>query len=106
MKWNLRMVAAQRDIWKACDLQRMLADAGLVISLGKMSHLWSSRCPLTVRLDDLDIICEVLDCTPSDLLVPERRGAGRQTTAAETDEQAGGASIAHQRRTDRARPSL
>jgi len=41
MKWNLRMVAAQRDIWKASELQRILADAGLVISAGKMSHLWS-----------------------------------------------------------------
>lgn len=59
MKSNLRMVAAQRDIWKASELQRMLADAGLVISAGKMSRLWSGR-PLTVRLADLDIICEVL----------------------------------------------
>jgi DNA-binding Xre family transcriptional regulator len=72
MKWNLRMIAAQRDIWKASDLHRMLVDAGLGISAGKMSHLWS-RPPLTVRLDDLDVLCEVLDCTPADLLVPESR---------------------------------
>ena len=43
MKWNLRMVTAQRDIWKASELQRMLTDADLVISVGKMSHLWSGR---------------------------------------------------------------
>ncbi|MFG2636765.1 XRE family transcriptional regulator [Streptomyces sp. NPDC048362] len=55
MKWSLRMVAAQRDVRKASELQRMLADAGLVISAGKLSHLWSGR-PLTVRLDDLDIV--------------------------------------------------
>ena len=41
MKWNLRLVAAQRDIWKSSQLQAMLADAGLVISAGKMSHLWA-----------------------------------------------------------------
>ncbi|WP_309141793.1 helix-turn-helix domain-containing protein [Streptomyces griseicoloratus] len=31
-----------------------------------------------MRLDDLDIICEVLDCTPAELLVPEKRDE-RQT---------------------------
>lgn len=106
MKWNLRMVAAQRDIWKASELQRMLADAGLVISAGKMSHLWSGR-PLTVRLDDLDIICEVLDCTPADLLVPEKRGDRQPTPAMETEKQVvGGTPISHQRRTGRSGPPL
>ncbi|MFF3160131.1 helix-turn-helix domain-containing protein [Streptomyces sp. NPDC057910] len=106
MKWNLRMVAAQRDIWKASELQRMLADAGLVISAGKMSHLWSGR-PLTVRLDDLDIICEVLDCTPADLLVHEKRSDRQPALAAETEKQVvGGTPISHQRRTGRSGPPL
>lgn len=70
MRWNLRMVAAQRGIWKAADLRRALAQAGLEISAGKMSNLWSST-PITVRLDDLDVICHVLDCEPSELLVVE-----------------------------------
>ena len=43
MRWNLRLAAAQRDIWKASQLQSMLADAGLVISAGKMSNLWRSE---------------------------------------------------------------
>ena len=77
MRWNLRLAAAQRDIWKASELQRMLADAGLVISAGKMSNLWSGQ-PVTIRLDDLEVICEVLGCEPGDLLVREpgkiRRG--------------------------------
>ena len=77
MRWNLRLAAAQRDIWKASELQRMLADAGMVISAGKMSNLWSGQ-PVTIRLDDLDVICEVLSCEPGDLLIREpgkiRRG--------------------------------
>jgi len=32
MKWNLRLAAANRGIWKASELQRMLADHGLAIS--------------------------------------------------------------------------
>ena len=80
MKWNLRLAAAQHDIWKASQLQRMLAEAGLVISAGKMSNLWSGQ-PVTIRLDDLDIICEVLGCEPGDLLIREpgkSRRAGSQ----------------------------
>jgi len=74
MKWNLRMVAAEREIWRASDPQRALAAAGLVISKGKMSKLWA-QSPISVRLDDLDVLCAVLRCEPSELLVPEPRPA-------------------------------
>ena len=49
MKWNLRLAAANRGIWKASELQRMLAEAGLKISAGKMSGLWSGR-PASIKL--------------------------------------------------------
>ena len=62
--------AAEREIWRASDLQRALAAAGLVISKGKMSKLWA-QSPISVRLDDLDVLCAVLRCEPSELLVPE-----------------------------------
>jgi putative transcriptional regulator len=70
MKWNLRMRAAQAGIWKSTEMRRRLADAGLQISAGKMSALWTGT-PTTIRLDDLDVICAVLDCTPADLLICE-----------------------------------
>ena len=83
MEWNLRLAAAQRGIWRSSDLRRLLAEAGLDISAGKMSHLWSGR-PISVRLDDLDIICAVLGCEPGDLLIgdPSARAASRETPAA------------------------
>jgi DNA-binding Xre family transcriptional regulator len=68
MQWNLRMVAAQRGVWRASDLRRLLATAGLEISGGKMSYLWSGQ-PISVRLDDLEVICQVLDCEPGELLL-------------------------------------
>ncbi|NDL57981.1 helix-turn-helix domain-containing protein [Phytoactinopolyspora mesophila] len=74
MRWNLRMVAAQRGVWKASDLRRALAEAGLELSAGKMSHLWS-QTPISIRLDDLDVICSVLECDPADLLIPEAQVA-------------------------------
>jgi DNA-binding Xre family transcriptional regulator len=70
MKWNLRLAAAKRDIWKASELQRALAEHGLVISAGKMSGLWSGQ-PVSLKLDDLDVICVVLNCEIGELLTPE-----------------------------------
>ncbi|HEV8279279.1 MAG TPA: helix-turn-helix transcriptional regulator [Streptosporangiaceae bacterium] len=70
MKWNLRLAAANRGIWKASELQRLLAGRGMVISAGKMSGLWSGQ-PNTVKLDELDVICAVLGCGVGELLLPE-----------------------------------
>jgi DNA-binding Xre family transcriptional regulator len=91
MRWNLRLTAAERGIWKSTELRRRLAEAGLEISAGKMSALWTGT-PTTIRLDDLDVICAVLDCAPSDLLIrePDRIAARRphREQAAANGEQA------------------
>ena len=76
MKWNLRLAAASRGIWKASELQKMLADRGMVISAGKMSGLWSGH-PNAVKLADLDVICAVLGCEIGELLIPEPVPAAR-----------------------------
>lgn len=70
MQWNLRIRAAERGIWKSAHMRRRLADAGLEISTGKMSSWWTGNPP-TLRLDELDVLCAVLDCTPNDLMSPE-----------------------------------
>lgn len=82
MRWNLRMKAAERGIWKSTAMRRLLAEAGLEISAGKMSALWTGT-PKTIRLEDLDVICAVLECTPSDLLrcEPEAVAARRPARA-------------------------
>ena len=82
MKWNLRLAAANRGIWKASELQRMLAQRGLVISAGKMSGLWSGN-PNVVKLQDLDVICAVLGCGVEELLIPEPGTAAAPQPAAE-----------------------
>ncbi len=86
MKWNLRLAAANRGIWKASELQRRLAEHGLVISAGKMSGLWSGS-PASIKLEDLDVICAVLGCGVEELLIPEpdkitRPGAEQHPEAA------------------------
>jgi DNA-binding Xre family transcriptional regulator len=104
MKWNLRLAAAHRGIWKASELQRMLAEHGLIISTGKMSGLWSGQ-PASIKLDDLDIICVTLGCTVADLLIAEpgkvtKPVAGHEKQAAV----AGGPAVVPQRRDGRSLP--
>jgi DNA-binding Xre family transcriptional regulator len=70
MKWNLRLAAANRGIWKASEMQRLLEERGLVMSAGKLSGLWSGQ-PNSIKLDELEIFCAVLDCGPEELLIRE-----------------------------------
>jgi DNA-binding Xre family transcriptional regulator len=86
MRWNLRLAAANRGIWKASEMQRLLAERGTTISAGKMSGLWSGQ-PNTVRLEELDVICAVLGCGVAELLIPEpdktaAPGSAQDTAAA------------------------
>ena len=84
VRWNLRMKAAERGIWKATEMRGRLAEAGLEISHGKMSGLWTGT-PITIRLDDLDVLCAVLDCSPAELLITEPdKVAARRSHKAET----------------------
>lgn len=84
MQWSLRLRAAERGIWKSAQLRRMLADAGLEISAGKMSSWWAGTPP-TMRLEELDVLCSVLECTPNDLMTPEPdKVAARRVREADT----------------------
>lgn len=82
MQWNLRLKAAERGIWKSTELRRRLADAGLEVSAGKMSALWTGT-PTSIRLDDLDVICSVLECDPAALLIPEPEKAAARRPRSE-----------------------
>lgn len=92
MRWNLRLTAATKGVWKASELQRNLAEHGLVISAGKMSGLWSGQ-PVSLKLGDLDVICVVLGCEIGDLLIPEPEKVSRPGQA-ETERAAVGAGTA------------
>jgi len=107
MKWNLRLTAANRGIWTASELQRMLAARGLSVSAGKMSGLWSGN-PASVKLDELDVICVVLGCGIGELLLPE---PGKVTRPADGEQHqqaaapaAGGPAVTPRRRDGRSMP--
>jgi len=107
VRWNLRLAAANRGIWKASELQRMLAGAGLVISAGKMSGLWSGT-PASIKLDDLDVICAVLGCGVEELLIAEpaaaARAGGREEAAVAAQPSGARAPVPPRRRDGRSLP--
>ena len=106
MNWNLRLAAANRGIWKASELQRMLADHGLVISAGKMSGLWSGD-PASIKLSDLDVICAVLGCGVEELLIPQPelvKRAGEPDQPAAASSSPGGSPVTPRRRDGRSLP--
>lgn len=107
MRWNLRLAAANRGIWKASELQRQLAEHGLVISAGKMSGLWSGN-PASVKLDDLDIICAVLGCGIEEVLIPEPDKVMRPDQATEPKAATGisGLTVTPKRRDGRSLPPV
>lgn len=105
MKWNLRLAAANRGIWKASELQHMLAERGLAISAGKMSGLWSGN-PASIKLDDLDVICAVLGCPIGEVLIPEPEKVQKPDTAtlSEAVSGAAGPAVTPRRRDGRSLP--
>jgi DNA-binding Xre family transcriptional regulator len=107
MRWNLRLAAANRGIWKASELQSQLAEHGLVISAGKMSGLWSGN-PASVKLDDLDVICAVLGCGVEEVLIPEPDRVKRPDQATEPKAAAGasGVVVTPKRRDGRSLPPV
>ena len=70
MRWHLRWVAANADIWRPSDLLQACQAVGYSPSLSKVASWWNGP-PTTVRLDELDMICTALGCHVADLLEAE-----------------------------------
>src|SRR5665647_3698603 len=69
IKWRLRMAAAQREVWTAAQLRRLLAErAGLELSSASVSALFAKQ-PAQLKLSTLAGLCTALECTPNDLFL-------------------------------------
>jgi putative transcriptional regulator len=68
LRWKLRMVAAQREIWTGAQLRRLLAErAGVEMSAASVSALMR-QAPKQLRLSTLQALCVALDCQPGELI--------------------------------------
>ena len=84
MRWNLRWVAANADIWRPSDLLVACRAVGYSPSLSKVSSWWHTT-PTSVRLADLDMICTALRCRVDDLLEAEPPTSAPTATAGEAE---------------------
>lgn len=65
--WRLRQVMAAHGIWKTSDLGPLLAERGVVLSAAQVYRL-VAKVPQRLSLRILAALCDILDCTPSELI--------------------------------------
>jgi DNA-binding Xre family transcriptional regulator len=70
-EWRLRMLLAERGIWNHQELTPLLAERGVHLSGTQVWRLVTGK-PERLSLHTLVVLCDLLDCGPSDLIHPIR----------------------------------
>jgi DNA-binding Xre family transcriptional regulator len=66
-RWHLRSLMAQRDLYQTTELVPLLAERGVVLSREQVFRL-VTQAPQRLSLDVLAALCDILDCSPTDLI--------------------------------------
>lgn len=78
--WLLREVMASRGIFTATELVPLLRDRGIDLSASQVHRLVSGT-PERLSLQVLSAFCDILGCTPADLVTTTAENAGVRRTA-------------------------
>ncbi len=78
--WKLRELLEQRCIHSTAELLPKLAERGVHLSRMQVYRL-VSQVPQRLSMDALAALCDILDCTPNDLIVVERARSQQKKTA-------------------------
>jgi DNA-binding Xre family transcriptional regulator len=87
IRWNLRRLMAARDMFQTTDLGPLLAERGIHLSREQVFRL-VTQPPQRLSMDTLAALCDILGCTPNDLIEVEAVSAGVRKTAGETSDPA------------------
>lgn len=68
--WRLRALMAERELFQTSDLVPLLAERGVVLSREQVYRL-VTQPPQRLSMDTLVALCDILDCTPNDLIQPQ-----------------------------------
>jgi len=74
--WHLRSLMAQAGMFATTDLVPLLAERGVVLSREQVYRL-VARVPERLSLTTLSALCDILSCTPAELIEPHRTKQGR-----------------------------
>jgi DNA-binding Xre family transcriptional regulator len=79
-RWHLRQLMATRGMFSTTELAPLLAERGVQLSAAQVYRL-VAQTPERLNLHTLAVLCDILDCTPADLIEPVAQ-AGRARRAA------------------------
>lgn len=79
-RWNLRMLMAQAGMFATSDLVPLLAERGVVLSATQVYRL-VAQDPERLSLRTLMALCDILGCTPNDLIEPVAAPATKRVSA-------------------------
>ncbi len=69
-QWQLRQLMAERQMFQTSDLVPLLAERGVKLSREQVYRL-VTQPPQRMSMDTLVALCDILECTPNDLIKPE-----------------------------------
>lgn len=78
-RWNLRLLLAQQGVFATTDLVPLLAERGVVLSSTQVYRL-VTQTPERLSLRTLMALCDILACTPNDLIETPKKRAGAAAT--------------------------
>jgi DNA-binding Xre family transcriptional regulator len=70
IRWNLRKLMAAREMYQTSDLVPELAERGIHLSREQVFRL-VTQPPQRLSMDILAALCDILECTPNDLIEVE-----------------------------------
>jgi DNA-binding Xre family transcriptional regulator len=69
-QWMLRQLMAEQEMFQTSDLVPLLAERGVTLSREQVYRL-VTQPPQRLSMDTLVALCDILQCTPNDLIKPE-----------------------------------
>jgi DNA-binding Xre family transcriptional regulator len=67
IRWNLRLRMAEKGMFQTSDLVPLLAERGVHLSREQVFRL-VTQPPQRLSMDTLAALCDILDCSPNDLI--------------------------------------
>jgi DNA-binding Xre family transcriptional regulator len=86
IRWNLRLRMAEKGMFQTSDLVPQLAERGVQLSREQVFRL-VTQPPQRLSMDTLAALCDILGCSPNDLIEVEavskqvRKAAGEHGAA-------------------------
>jgi DNA-binding Xre family transcriptional regulator len=86
-RWNLRLLMAKAGMYATSDLVPLLAERGVVLSATQVYRM-VTQDPERLNLHTLMALCDILECTPNDLIEPVAAAPAKKQAAAGAARQA------------------